>query len=121
MEYTRPEPGFPLRNAAPRSADDNPAGALYQRLLQWVSEFDKSLDEEYEVGVRWATPGQSISFHLAGIGYCNPALLRFVGATDEGESVELIQHVSQVNLMLVKMRRLDPDQAKSTFGLGSGW
>ncbi len=121
MEYTRPEPGFPMPDTASRSADENLAGTFYRRLLQWVSDFDQSLDEEHGVGVRSVTSGQTMVFHLSGISYCNPALMRFVGATDEGEPVEMIQHVSQINMVLVKMRRLDPEQPKSKIGLGSFW
>ncbi|MBE9487025.1 MAG: hypothetical protein IMY82_07630 [Chloroflexi bacterium] len=121
MEYTRPGPGFPMPSAAPRSADENLAGTFYRRLLQWVSDFDQSLDEEHEVGVRCVTSGQTMAFHLSTISYCNPALLRFVGVTNAGEPVELIQHISQINLILVKLRRRDPGQPKSAVGSGSCW
>ena len=77
------------------------------------------MDDEHEVGVRLVNFGQTIVFHLEGLGWSNPSLISFRGKTDAGEPVELIQHVSQINIFLMKLPRKDPSKPKRLIGFGS--
>ena len=97
-------------------SDPNLASEFHKRLLKWINEFDKSLDENYEVGVRLVSFGQSVTFHLKSIGYWNPSLILFSGFTENGEPVELIQHVSQISVLLVKVKRKDLLKPKRPIG-----
>jgi hypothetical protein len=96
----------------------NLASEFHKRLVEWINEFDKNLDELHEVGVRLVSFGQSFTFHLEDISYWNPSLISFIGHTDEGEPVELIQHVSQISILLLKMKRPDPSNPKRRIGFG---
>src|SRR5579862_3859749 len=101
--YQLPE----LRNL--RAERANYASAFYQRLVEWINGFDESLDNEHEVGIRLVSFGQAmVVFHLEDLGYWNPSLISFRGKTDEGQPVELIQHVSQISILLMKLPRKDP-------------
>jgi hypothetical protein len=68
------------------------------------------------VGVRLVSFGQSVTFHLENIGYWNPSLISFSGFTENGEPVELIQHVSQISVLLVKVKRKDLSKPKKPIG-----
>ena len=108
-------PGIPIR-ALFSVVDPNLASEFYKRLVKWISDFDKSLDNEHEVGVRLVNFGQTVIFHLQDIGYWNPSLLSFMGSTDKGEPVVLIQHVSQISILLMKLKRQNPEKPKRPIG-----
>ena len=97
----------------------NLASEFHHRLIEWINDFHKSLDEEHEVGVRLVNFGQSVTFHLDNIGYWNPSLISFVGHTENGEPVELIQHVSQISVLLLKMKRESAQPPKRPIGFSS--
>ncbi|EPM4183574.1 MULTISPECIES: DUF6173 family protein [Klebsiella] len=40
----------------------------------------------------------------------------FIGQLEDGSPVELIQHVNQINILLIKKKRLNPDEAKRPIG-----
>ncbi len=97
----------------------NLASEFYSRLITWINDFHKSLDEEYEAGVRLVNFGQAVTFHIEDIGYWNPSLISFRGHTEKGEPVELIQHVTQISILLMKMKREQPQQPKRPIGFAS--
>ncbi|MEG1490202.1 DUF6173 family protein [Acinetobacter sp.] len=97
----------------------NHASEFYKRLVSWINEFHKSLDDEFEAGVRLVNFGQTVTFHIEDIGYWNPSLISFKGQTEAGEPVELIQHVTQISILLMKMKRIDPQQPKKPIGFAS--
>ena len=99
--------------------DNNLASEFHKCLINWINEFHKSLDEEFEVGARLVNFGQSITFHIDDIGYWDPSLISFQGITENGEPVELVQHVSQISVLLVKMKRQNIDEPKRPIGFGS--
>jgi hypothetical protein len=94
----------------------NLASEFHSRLVKWINDFDSSLDQEYEVGVRLVSFGQTVVFHLDDISYWNPSLISFQGRTDDGHPVELIQHVSQISILLMKLKRPDPSKPKRKIG-----
>lgn len=97
----------------------NLASEFHRRLIEWINDFHKSLDEEHEVGVRLVNFGQSVTFHLEDISYWNPSLISFVGHTENGEPVELIQHVTQISVLLLKMKRQSIQPPKRPIGFSS--
>jgi hypothetical protein len=110
-------PALPIvRNPLIESAEANYASEFHQRLEEWINDFDASLDEEHEVGVRLVNFGQIVVFHLENMGYWNPSLITFSGKTDEGDPVNLIQHVSQISVLLMKLPRKDPTKPKHRIG-----
>ena len=58
-------------------------------------------------------------FSLSDIGFWNPSLITFRGVTDDGSPVELIQHVTQISVLLMKLPRKDPSKPKRPIGFGS--
>lgn len=98
------------------SAQANYASEFHERLVKWINNFDASLDEKHEVGIRLVNFGQAVVFHLEDLGYWNPSLISFSGKTDSGDLVELIQHVSQISILLIKLPRKDPSKPKGRIG-----
>lgn len=96
--------------------DQNLADEFYRRLVKWINDFDAELDENHEVGVRLVSFGETIVFHVQDLGYWNPSLICFYGVTDAGNEVQLIQHVSQISILLMKLPRLDPAKPKRKIG-----
>jgi hypothetical protein len=84
--------------------------------VKMIRDFDSQLDSEHEVGVRLVSFGEKVVFHLLDMGYANPSLITFVGRTDDGNTVELIQHVSQISVLLMSLPKADPNAPKRGIG-----
>lgn len=86
----------------------SPAESTYQRLIKYVGQFEMQLDRDHEIGGRFVAFGDDTMFHIADIGYWNPDIITFDGFDKAGNRVKLIQHVSQLNVLLVALRKTTP-------------
>ena len=84
---------------------NNPVVGVCEALRRYVEEFERTLDDEHEVGVRLASFGGVLIFHAQQIGFSKPNVITFYGVTEEGENVQLIQHVSQLNFLLKSVKK----------------
>jgi predicted DNA-binding transcriptional regulator YafY len=100
-------------------AQANYASKFYEHLVNWINDFDSKLDNEHEVGVRLVNFGQTVVFSLENMRYCDPSLISFIGHTQEGQPVELIQHINQISILLMKLRRQYPAEPKKPIGFRS--
>ncbi|MBP3954944.1 hypothetical protein J8F10_06570 [Gemmata sp. G18] len=105
-----------IKPLAQQIAEVNYASKFYKHLGEMIREFDARLDAEHEVGARLVNFGPSLTFHITGLGYQNPSLIIFYGITEDGNPIELIQNVSQINVLLMKLPKLDPSKPKHRFG-----
>ncbi len=103
-------------NPVAESVKHNLASEFHKRLEKWISEFDASLDQAHEVGVGLVNFGRAVTFALEEMGYWNPSLIAFSGRNEDGEPVELIQHVNQISMLLVRLPRKNPDEPKPRIG-----
>ncbi|MDD5277000.1 MAG: DUF6173 family protein [Methylovulum sp.] len=99
--------------------DQNLADEFYTRLITWINNFHRSLDDEHEVGCQLVNFGQTVTFHIDNIGCWNPSLISFQGKNEKGEVVELIQHVSQISILLVALQRENISPPKRPIGFAS--
>jgi Family of unknown function (DUF6173) len=97
------EPGDAVRAAA-----RSPAESMYQRLMKYIGQFELQLDRDHEVGGRFVQFGDDRHFHIADVGYWNPDIITFDGFDNAGNRVKLIQHVTQLNVLLVALRKMAP-------------
>ncbi len=81
----------------------NPARWAYTRLVQTIIDFEKKLDDDQEVGGRLVSFSEGDAFHIEDIGYWGPDFIIFYGSMGENRPVELIQHLSQISVMLIAM------------------
>lgn len=97
--------------------DQNLASEFYKRLTKMINEFNEKLDKENEVGLELCNFGQKITIRINSLGYWNPSLISFYGADVSSENpVQLIQHVSQINVLLIKIPRKNPEEPKRPIG-----
>lgn len=99
----------PVMPAIPRIDDSqlNPAKWTYKRLGKYIKDFESGLDSEHEIGARLVSFGQAVTFHIEDVGYYGPDIISFDGINSNGERVQLIQHMSQLSVLLVAMKKLD--------------
>ena len=87
--------------------DGHLASGIHERLSKWIADFESHLDNETEIGVRLVNFGQTVTFHLTHFTYWNPSLIRFDGIDGDKHAVQLIQNVSQISILLMRMPKLN--------------
>lgn len=93
------------RDEPAETPDDKPAQAkspaewAYDRLILYIQTFEEELDNEHEVAMGF-TGGDVGVLRIEGMGYFDPDMITFYGSDPEGGKTQLIQHVSQLNVML---------------------
>jgi hypothetical protein len=77
------------------------ASVLWANLRVQLEEFQSELNEEAEVGALLASFGREVVITVLHVGYHDPSFFVFDGEDlRTGERVRLIQHTSQVSLLL---------------------
>jgi hypothetical protein len=89
-------------------SSQSPAESTYRRLIKYIGQFEMQLDHDHEIGGRFVSFGEDARFHIADVGYWNPDIITFDGFDQNGNRVKLIQHVSQLNVLLVAVRKMAP-------------
>lgn len=95
--------------------DYNLADYTYEVIVDRIKEFEDELDQNHEVGVMLASFGKSITMAVTAIGYSNPSTLVFYG-TVNGQAATLIQHVTQLNFLLLALEKADPEKPPRRIG-----
>ncbi|WP_122072595.1 DUF6173 family protein [Pseudophaeobacter sp. EL27] len=71
----------------------------YERLILYIQNFEKQLDGEHEVAMGFVG-GDAGVLRIEGMGYYDPDIVTFYGTDGGGSKTQLVQHVSQMNVML---------------------
>jgi|SRR5665213_2495886 len=95
-----------LKSLEPPLSKINPAEWSYKKLMKHFKTFEDGLDNDHEIGARLVSFGQAVTFHIESMGYDGPNIISFYGISENGESVQLIQHVSQLSVLLVALKKL---------------
>lgn len=80
-------------------ANKSPAQWAYERLIIYLKNFEEQLDNEHEVAMGF-TGGDAGVLRIEGMGYYDPDIVTFYGSDPTGSKTQLVQHVSQLNVML---------------------
>lgn len=91
--------------------EKSPAQWAYERLILYIKNFEEQLDDKQEVAMGFAG-GDAGVLRIEGIGYFSPDVVTFYGRDEEGVRTQLIQHVTQLNVMLRAMPK-DKDAAEA--------
>lgn len=91
------------------------ADRQYELLCEYIKDFQENLDEDHEVCAQLASFGQSILMQVTDLGYANPSLITFNGYVN-GQYCELIQHISQLNFLLMSCPKAEPDKPPRRIG-----
>lgn len=91
----------PLPEAVTRKPvkEKSPAEWAYQRLILYLKNFEEQLDSDHEVAMGF-TGGDAGVLRIQGVGFYAPDIITFYGVDQSGAKTQLIQHVSQLNVML---------------------
>lgn len=80
----------------------SPAKWAYERLILYIRNFEERLDGEQEIAMGFTGASAGI-LRIEGIGYFDPDIVTFYGSDGDGTRTQLIQHVSQLNVILRAM------------------
>lgn len=123
--HTDPKMGavdVPEKVAKQPVAKKSSAQWAYERLALYIQNFEKQLDEEHEVAMGF-TGGEAGMLRIEGMGYFDPDVITFYGTDSNGIKTQLVQHVSQLNVMLralPKQNRNAPAPTRIGFRLAEG-
>lgn len=107
----------PLPDALSRKPVDqkSPAEWAYERLILYIQNFEEQLDSEHEVAMGF-TGSDSGVLRIEGIGFFDPDIVTFYGSDEGGGKTQLIQHVTQLNVMLRALPKHAPEEAATRIG-----
>ena len=95
------EPCTEVPDAVVQTPVDRKSAAqwAYERLILYIQNFEAQLDNEHEVAMGFTGADAGI-LRNEGMGYFDPDIVTFYGSDPAGTKTQLIQHVSQLNVML---------------------
>ncbi|WP_342078025.1 DUF6173 family protein [Yoonia sp. SS1-5] len=102
-------------------AKKSPAQWAYERIIMYIQNFEKQLDNDHEVGMGLAG-GNTGVIRIEGLGYYDPDIVTYYGTSEAGAKTQLIQHVSQLNVTLIASpKHIDqPEPKRIGFRLAAG-
>ena len=71
----------------------------YERLILYIQNFEKTLDNEHEIAIGFAGAEAGV-IRIEGMGFFDPDIVTFYGQDQLGMRTQLVQHVSQLSVML---------------------
>ena len=88
---------------------------MCERLIKSINDFEADIPDDMQAG------GKLVSFHdgvfsIDDVGYWNPDIIWFYGTRPDGSKVKLVQHTSQLNLLLVAVPRQDTSKPRRKIG-----
>jgi hypothetical protein len=97
------------------TAQKSPAQWAYERVVLYLKNFEEQLDNQHEVAIGFTGADTGV-LRIEGMGYFDPDIVTFYGADGVGGRTQLIQHVSQLNVMLRALPKEKPDAAPNRIG-----
>lgn len=77
----------------------SPAQWAYERLILYIQSFEKTLDNEHEIAMGFVGSDAGV-VKIDGMGYFDPDMITFYGSDPAGSKTQLVQHVSQLSVIL---------------------
>jgi hypothetical protein len=111
------EPGPRLPDALARVplSEKSPAQWAYERVILYIRDFEAGLDSAHEVAMGFTGAAAGV-MRIDGIGYYDPDIVTFSGLDGDGLRSQLIQHVSQLNVVLTAFPKPDPEAEPMRIG-----
>lgn len=95
------------------------ASDMYKRVIALINNFEADMPEDMQAGGRLVSAG-NITFSIQDVGFWDPNMIVFYGELSDGSNVELVQHLSQLNLLLVAVKRTDDiDKPRRVIGFNT--
>jgi len=114
-EHSVEQEALPPAIAQTPMEQKSPAEWAYQRLILYIQNFEKMLDGEHEVAMGFTDTGGGF-LRIEGLGHFDPDIVTFYGQDQTGAKVQLVQHVSQLNVLLRAMPKENTADAPRRIG-----
>lgn len=100
----------------------SPAEWAYDRLILYIRNFEEQLDGSQEIAMGFAG-GDAGVLRIEGLGYFDPDIVTFYGQDEGGMKTQLVQHVSQMSVLLRAVPKAPSEKPPRRIGftLNSGW
>lgn len=95
----KPDPELPRSVSRTPVAQKSPAQWAYERVVLYLQKFEEDLDENHEVAMGFTGADAGV-LRIEGMGYFDPDVVTFYGVDPAGGRMQLVQHVSQLNVVL---------------------
>lgn len=102
---------------APARQPPDPATWMHQRLVHQILEFEKNLGPDHEVGGRFVEGPNAEVLHINNVASWGPDMIVFMGQYQDGRRFELLQHYSQVSVLLVAVPKTKDEPRRIGFEL----
>ena len=109
---------LPAAVAAKPAEQKSPSQWAYERLVLYIQKFEETLDTDHEVGMGFAGSDAGM-IHIQGMGYFAPDMITFYGVDPSGAKTQLVQHVSQLNVMLKAAPKINKEPLRIGFQMRS--
>lgn len=93
----------------------SPAEWAYERLVLYIQKFEEQLDNEHEVAMGFVGSDAGI-LRIEGMGFFDPDIVTFYGSDPSGARTQLIQHVSQLSVILRALPKQIRDDSPRRIG-----
>ncbi len=106
--------GVPKRMKGPIK-DKSAAQWAYERLILYIQNFEAQLDSEQEIAMGFAG-GDAGVLRIEGMGYFDPDIVTFYGSDANGSKTQLVQHVSQLSVILRALPKQHTEKSAARIG-----
>ncbi len=93
------------------------AAWMHERVVKSINDFEEDLDNDHEVGARLVSFGTELTFHIEDVGYWGPDMIIFYGMNSSNKKVQLLQHLSQLSVLLVAVDKMQEEPRRIGFRL----
>lgn len=90
---------LPKAIAGKSVAQKSPAQWAYERTVLYLQKFEEGLDDGHEIAMGFAGTDAGV-LRIEGMGYFDPDIVTFYGSDLAGGKMQLVQHVSQLSVVL---------------------
>ena len=85
----------------------SPAQDMFENIVERIQKFEENLPNDMQAAGNLVN-GPGVTFLINKVAYMDPNIILFSGLLPEsGAAVELVQHISQLNLLLTALPRMD--------------
>ena len=91
------------------------AEGMYKRIVEQINDFEKDLPDNMQAGGRFVNFGDK-TFAIDDVGYYNPNIIIFFASDPDGAEIQVLQHISQLNVLLIAVPRKNSNQPRRRIG-----
>jgi hypothetical protein len=95
----------------------DPAAWMHERIVHQILDFEKNLGPDHEIGGRFVEGPSIEPLHIQNVASWGPDMIMFMGQFTDGRRFELLQHYSQVSVLLTAVPKMKNEPRRIGFEL----